>query len=245
MTVPPVGSSGTTQSSAAIGAQGSVLGENDFLKILVTQLQNQDPLNPMDGTAFVAQLAQFSSLEQLIQMNTKVDQQTNASGQAAAASQAALAASLIGRSVEAASDQVQIGDGATQSLTADIGGNGGAATLEILDAGGKVLSTRDLGAIQGGRQTLTWSNDVGGVPEVQPGVYTCKLTVTASDGSSQTVTTYASGTVDGVDMTSNGIVLRIGKISVPLGAVVTINPATAAPTPAASYLPIAWERTSS
>jgi len=60
----------TTKSSTTSTAQQSSLGKDDFLKMLVTQLQNQDPLKPMDDTAFVAQMAQFSSLEQMQNMNS-------------------------------------------------------------------------------------------------------------------------------------------------------------------------------
>jgi flagellar basal-body rod modification protein FlgD len=63
------GGSSSSSSSAATGALGTP-NENMFLKLLVTQLKNQDPLNPSDGTQFLSQLAQFSSLEQLTQIST-------------------------------------------------------------------------------------------------------------------------------------------------------------------------------
>lgn len=72
----PLGTSQTNQSTqqAASSQSGSTpqLGESDFLKLLVTQLQNQDPTNPMDNQQFVAQLATFSSLQQLISINDAV-----------------------------------------------------------------------------------------------------------------------------------------------------------------------------
>lgn len=225
--IPPVGttsgSSGSSSSSATSAAGGS-LGENDFLKILVSQLKNQDPLNPMDGTAFTAQLAQFSSLEQLIQMNAKLDTQSSATGQATAASQTALAASLIGRTVEASGNEVQVTSASTVSITADVGGTGGTATVKILDSQGNVIATQDLGTVGGGMQTLSWNNDAGDSAELAPGTYAYTLTVTDKSGTAVTVTPYITGQVDGVDMTSSGITLRIGALSVPLGSVVAIEP---------------------
>ena len=63
----------TIPSAASTRATTDVLGKDDFLQLLVTQLQNQDPLNPMDSTEFTAQLAQFSSLEQLYNVNDNLD----------------------------------------------------------------------------------------------------------------------------------------------------------------------------
>jgi flagellar basal-body rod modification protein FlgD len=163
---------GTTSSSPAVttsSAKGSSLGEDDFLKILVTQLENQDPLNPMDGEQFAAQLAQFSSLEQLIQINSTLSQQASAGGQATAANQTALGASLIGRTIEATGSQMQVGTSAdTVSVTVDVGGTGGKAQVQVLDASGNVRCTHDLGDVNGGTQTLRWSNQVNGSPELAP-----------------------------------------------------------------------------
>ncbi|HVO33916.1 MAG TPA: flagellar hook capping FlgD N-terminal domain-containing protein [Gemmatimonadales bacterium] len=238
---------GTTSSSAAAtttSAPSSSLGENDFLKILVSQLKNQDPLNPMDGEQFAAQLAQFSSLEQLIQINSALGRQSSASGQATAVNQAALAASLIGRNVEASGDQIQVGASADNlSVTVEVGGTGGTAQVQVLDASGKALCTHDLGAVGGGTQKLSWSNDANGTPELAAGTYTYKVTVTASDGSAVTVTPYITGTVDGVEMQQSGVVLRIGGISVPIGSLVAIEPSSSGLT-AGNTSPFASERLS-
>ena len=64
----------TTGSTELAAAQQPVLGKDDFLNLLITQLQNQDPLNPTDSTEFTAQLAQFSSLEQLSNVNDNLEQ---------------------------------------------------------------------------------------------------------------------------------------------------------------------------
>lgn len=64
----------TKHAAAAAPTLASQTGEDTFLKLLVEQLKNQDPLNPQDGAQFVAQLAQFNSVEQLIGINSKLDQ---------------------------------------------------------------------------------------------------------------------------------------------------------------------------
>ena len=69
-TIQSAASATTTTTTASAK---NVLGKDDFLKMMIAQLKNQDPMNPMDGTAFTAQLAQFSSLEQLQNVNTQLD----------------------------------------------------------------------------------------------------------------------------------------------------------------------------
>lgn len=72
------GASASDGSGAITQAAGGAMGETQFVKLLVTEMQNQDPLNPMDGKELAVQLAQFSSVEQLMNVNTKLDDLTAA-----------------------------------------------------------------------------------------------------------------------------------------------------------------------
>ncbi|MGI8507775.1 MAG: flagellar hook assembly protein FlgD [Gemmatimonadaceae bacterium] len=64
---------GSNSQSAITQAAGGAMGKDQFVKLLVTEMKNQDPLSPMDGKELAAQLAQFSSVEQLVNVNTKLD----------------------------------------------------------------------------------------------------------------------------------------------------------------------------
>ena len=88
---PPAGPAAPTVPTTRSALPTSSLGRDDFLKLLVAQLKNQDPSNPMDGKDMAAQLAQFSSVEQLLKLNTSFDTQTEAQkaeGEAAAGEKA-------------------------------------------------------------------------------------------------------------------------------------------------------------
>lgn len=110
-----------TQSTPAAGLGGG-LGKDAFLKILLAQMRNQDPLNPTDGTAMVAQLAQFSTLEQMQNLNDKIDQLLHVQllGQLS---------SLVGKEVSYADENNELRQGKVQSLV----WNGAKSLLRIKD----------------------------------------------------------------------------------------------------------------
>ena len=212
---------GSTLSNAVL-APGGKLGKDEFLKMLVAQLKHQDPMNPMEGQEFAAQLAQFSSVEQLVALNSKLDTQ--------AASDAALLQSLnnnvalgtIGRNVLAVGDALEIpAEGAAeQSVTFTVGDTGGTATLDILNEKGDVVGSRPLGFVGGGKQGATLGAAAAGL---EPGAYRYAVKVTDSKGEAVAVQTLVSGTVDGVRYDASGAVLTAGPLAIEVGKVVQVG----------------------
>jgi flagellar basal-body rod modification protein FlgD len=209
----------TSAAAAQATAPGGAMGKDQFLKLLIAQMQNQDPMNPMQGDQMAAQLAQFSSLEQLQQINQTLSDQSTASGSLLGAVQANAAIGTIGHHVVAMGNQVQLGgaNGAT-TVTADIGANGASATLTIKDANGKVVGTRDLGSVTAGRQTF----DIGDAGKDLQGNYTYSIDVKDASGAAVTVTPYITGRVGGISSGQNGLVLNIGGLTIPYGSVVQV-----------------------
>ncbi len=105
------------------------MGKDDFLKMMIAQLKHQDPLNPMDGTAFTAQLAQFSSLEQLQNLNTQMTSFTQQQ-QALGNSQAV---NFIGKQVLAKGNTVSV-DGNPVTLGYDLAGDAVSGQVQVYDA---------------------------------------------------------------------------------------------------------------
>jgi flagellar basal-body rod modification protein FlgD len=212
-----VSNSGAAASAMAAGPGGK-MGKDEFLKLFITQMRNQDPLNPMSSEQLAVQMAQFTSVEQLININTQLEQQAAMNGQIIAALSGANAVGTLGKTVTAIGDQVGIPD-ATQ-VTATVGGAGGKAVLKIYDAGGKVVGTRDLGTVGAGKQSFPLGDAVKGL---DPGRYRYGIEVVDGEGNPIPVQTFSSGRVEGIRHGPNGPVLIAGNLEIPVISVVEIS----------------------
>ncbi len=202
------------------------IGKDEFMRLLVTQLQHQDPLNPSDPSQFASQLAQFSSLEQLTNLNDLLTQQANTSALTNLAIKTNLGTSLIGRTVLAAGNQTSVEKTGPASVTVEIGGAGGQGTLRVLDANGIEVANSSLGTVSAGRHIFSTGNIA-----LKPGVYTYELTVKGSDGTDVPVNTFESGVVDGVSFENGAIVLKAGQLSFQLDQIAEIQDAASGTTP--------------
>jgi flagellar basal-body rod modification protein FlgD len=220
----PLGSAGPTVipvATAATTAKGkNTLAKDDFLKLLVTQLRYQDPMNPSKPEEFAAQLAQFSSLESMQNIQDILTTQTQAGQVNTLAAKANLGTAMIGRSVLAAGDQLESSGSGANSVNVDLGAGGGTTTIEVLDSAGNTVLSKDMGWRASGRQVLT----VGSLPA---GEYTYKVTATSTSGADVAVQTYTQGVVDGISFSGGAVVLKSGKLTFPLDNVVEVEPAPA------------------
>jgi flagellar basal-body rod modification protein FlgD len=204
--------------AAAARPSRTAMGRDQFLSLLVTQLKHQDPLSPLEPHEFAAQLAQFTSVEQLAQLNGQLEAQAGATQLGLLMQQTTLSTALMGRRIVAAGNQVAIPTAGSAEIQADVGGTGGAVTVRLLDDSGRVVATRDLEAVGGGRQRLRLPADL------PPGTYHYELAVTDAAGHELPVVTYTSGVVDGVHFRGDRIVLRIGAMEVSLVDLAEIQP---------------------
>jgi len=193
------------------------LGQQDFLRMLIAQLENQDPLNPQEATEFSAQLAQFSSLEQEIAMRTSLEQISTA----IAGGDKSTAINLIGRDVLAESAQFELnGGGAT--LHYDLAGPSDTTVLEIRDARGALVHSSDLGPGSGGPAEFQWDGaGLSGIP-LPSGVYNFEVLAVA-DLVPVSTTTLIEGRVSGADVSSGIPTLRVGDVVIPLANILEVR----------------------
>lgn len=208
-----IGSSASPAASAAQRAPGGNLGKDEFLQMLVAQMRNQDPLNPTDGQEMAAQLAQFSSLEQLTNVSQGLEQLAAMGGEIYQALNAASGMSLVGRTVLAETDQVEIGGATPASVTLELGGRGVSGKVRILDSNGKQVGAVDLGALAAGRHEIDLGRAAEGLPA---GVYTFDVEVASASEEEVPVLTYVKAHVDGVRYGPEGPTLVSGGLRLPL-----------------------------
>ena len=182
--------SGTTSSSLT---KNTIMGKDDFLKMLIAQLKNQDPLNPLDGSNFAAQLAQFSSLEQLQNMNTKLE----TLGTSFSSLNNVQVANLIGNEVSAKGNTTTV-DGSTNTLYYNLPSDAKQGTVKIYNSQGTLMKTFNFGSQQAGTNSLTWNSS-----NVSAGTYTFEVSATDSSGNDVSVTSMVTGTVTGATFKNN------------------------------------------
>ena len=195
------------------------LGKEEFLQLLVAQLKNQDPLNPSDPQEFAAQLAQFSSLEQLINVNETLANQADTNSAMAAALNNSAAVGVLGKTVLALGDSVEVSGTGEETITVGVEGTGGEAVLTLYDADGTKVGSRLVGAIGGGRQEIELGDAATGL---EPGTFRYELTVTDATGESLQVQTFTRAAVDGLRYGPQGPMLLSGGLEIPLANVVEI-----------------------
>ena len=208
-------------SKAATGSQS--LGKDAFLQLLVTQLKNQNPLSPQDNGAFVAQLAQFSSLEGI---NTLNDSVNNISSNFSS-SQALQASSLVGRSIIIQTDKAMVDTSKSMNGSVEVPSAVGNVSVKITDKDGNVVRTVDMGAQSAGSQSFIWDgkNEKG---EIAPaGTYTFNASTKNDKGDAVALATSLPATVTSVTLSKTGgemlLNLAGGMGSVKLSQIQTIG----------------------
>ena len=219
----PIGQT-TQDTSALTGATDANLNRDDFLQLLVTQLSNQDPLNPMDGQEFAAQLAQFSSLEQLIDINDVLGANNQLNGLLAQSINSGVAADLIGKTIEAEGDQFAYNGSDDASLHFELFQDASDIEVDIFNAAGTKVRSLSLSQLSSGDHTINWDGKDDEGNDLASGSYTFSLSATDASGNAIQSRTFTSGLVDRVTYGQDGIFLWIGgNTSISMGNVTSVR----------------------
>jgi flagellar basal-body rod modification protein FlgD len=222
-----VTSTTSTDTSSGFGlttAAEQVLDRDDFLKLLVEQLKNQDPLEPQDNSDYVAELAQFSNLEQTQGINDRLDLLAIQSrGQSNAQ-----ATSLVGQTATVAGSTVTLsgnGTGTTVNFTAS--DKIAKATVTIEDSDGNTVRTIELGAKNAGLVSVQWDGKDSTGTAQTAGSYTVSVKAYDSEGNSVSVDQNTTSKVTGVSYETGYAVLELANgATAPVSDLVRIEAGT-------------------
>lgn len=200
----------------------TALGQDAFLKLLTTQMQYQDPLNPMSNEEFVSQLAQFSSLEQLQGIGKDMESlymvsvsQNNAS-----------MANLLGQDAVATSDTIHYSGKDSKELYYDSAGAIQEATVTISDSNGDVVFSGPMGAVAEGEGSWTWNGKTTSGAVAAEGDYTVSITGKDASNADVTVTGQVKGLVSDMDFSDGTPQPMVDGVAVGIGDILRLSTPT-------------------
>jgi flagellar basal-body rod modification protein FlgD len=219
MNINTVSTNTSTAANAAATPSPAGLTSADFMQMLVAELQNQDPTNPQDSSAFVTQLAQITQVEQAADINTNLQNLLTSQNKAANLS----SVSLIGQNVSVPGSQVSLTSGSKATLSFTLPSAVEQVSVQISDANGNPVNTLTQGATAAGTNSITWDGKNSANQSLPSGTYS--YTVTGVDASGQTIqgASMISGQVTGVNLSGTTPVLTVNGQNVPLSSVVQVQ----------------------
>ena len=214
-------SSSTSTTSTAASSAKLTQSYDSFLKLLTTQLQNQDPLSPMESNEFTNQLVQFSQVEQQISQNTKLDKLVSLQNN----NQTQASLGFIGLDVEATGNAFSY-DGNPVKMSYTLPETSTSTKIQIKNEKGVTIRTID-GARTTSRQELTWDGKKADGSVAEPGSYSMTVVASKPDSKLMTAKTTVFGRVSGIEAGNGVTTLMMGKVPVKMEDVINAQLPTA------------------
>ncbi len=180
--------------------------QDRFLKLLTTQLQNQDPLNPMDNAQMTSQLAQISTVDGIEKLNATLQKMMSSTIDA----EVMQAAGMVGRSVMVAGSGVQLTNaGAVSGIQLD--GFADKVVVKVKDANGLAIRTLNLGDLNAGLHNFAWDGKTDAGADSAPGSYSVSVEATRG-GEKVTAATLELAKVESVTRSATGTTIDLGRL---------------------------------
>jgi len=210
---------GIVDESPAQDTQTGALGRTEFFKLLFAQLANQNPLDPVDNTEFVTQMAQFTELEEMINLRMAMDASRVATEQVNATS----TVGFLGRRVQALGDTVEFTAGSPSTLFFSLGSTAAEVSVHILSLDGQKVKTIDVGAESAGMHTVLWDGTTDSGLDAPSGTYQFAVLANDRQGDAVLARTFFDGIVTGVNFDGNEPQLLVGSVRFPVKDIVEVQ----------------------
>ena len=209
----------TTPTDVSTQKTSDLMSQDVFLNLLVTQLKNQDPLNPMQNQEFVQQLASLSTVGQLKSVNDNL----TSLGLYQASINNGQSVSMIGKDIKAKGSTVSLDSSSTAEIYYNLPSDAATVEVSIFDNAGNVVKTINENDVAAGDHDVTWDGcDTNGSP-LASGNYKFEIRAKDKSGADITALTFLSGRVDGVSFGTGGPELLINGQKVSISDVYEVN----------------------
>jgi flagellar basal-body rod modification protein FlgD len=198
--------------------KGDMGSTETFMKLLVAELKQQDPMDPMNARDMVAQLASLTSVQKL----TTIDQKLAGLNDGSAASASMQSANLIGKKVTAATNRVTLASTGTPSGSYKLQNDAASVSVKVIDGTGQVVKTIDVGAQGGGARTFQWDGRDSTGKRVPNGAYNFDVKATDTAGHPVPVSTEVNGLVTEITYENGAPEVVVGGAHVSLSDVTSI-----------------------
>lgn len=211
----------TLSSSADANATeaSNELGKEDFLKLLIAQLENQNPLKPQEATEFTSQLVQFTSLEKLID----IDKSLGDAQSIQFSLHNAQATSMIGKTILSLGNEISVQNALATNIEYELTGDASVVNINIYDSSNNLLRTVSAGSQSAGRQSVPFDGLDKNGSQLPDGIYAYQVLAETIQGDAVPSTLYSSsGKVNGVSYEDGTAVLLVGNNKIPVNEIVEV-----------------------
>ena len=212
------GATGGSHSSSV-----NALGKDEFLQLLISQLQNQDPMNPMEDADFIVQLAQFSSLEQMSNISEGIAESNQWDFLQMQSINNVMAAGLIGKEVQASYNSVYFDGSSSPKISFTNDQYAEELQIVIKDASGSTIATMNKSGVDPGKHTYEWDGRDENGNQVDVGQYNIEVMATSATGETFRPSMSLIGKVEAVTYRDGTAYFRVGGVEIPFGDVAAIG----------------------
>ena len=208
----------STTSSYKTSALSSLTAE-DFLKLFLTEIQNQDPTNPTDTKDMMSEFSALTQLSQNEQTNAYLESLVSSSASSGLSS----AVSYLNKTITYSDDTITVSNAAAASGSFTLAGDASSVAVSVYNSDGNKVSTINLGGLSAGTQSFTWNCQNSSGKTASDGTYTFAVSAKDSSGKTVTATTGGTATVTGVTYQNGTTYLDTSKGEIPLSSVTHVS----------------------
>lgn len=205
----------------------NAMGRDAFMKLLLVQLRNQDPNNPLKSHEFASQLAQFTSVEQLFNINEKLDRNLELDFNMSQSIGNSLATTIVGKDVRAIGNEISYENGEASDVFIDLSQSAANVVVSIYDSNNTLMRRVDMGAMTAGESQFRWDGKNNEGVEMADGIYTFSIDANGNNGVPVPVAFYIGGHITGVKFSQdNATTFIVGALNIGVADVIMITEPT-------------------